>query len=235
MTKFLIVIPTVGRPAALLDCVKSIQEETEENYHMIVVGDAAFKSTEDITVLPAPGEIGFSKAVNLGAEAIKSEYVVWLNDDCLVDSNWLTKMGEFMGGHQHVGIGAFFFHDTRWPNDGYNVFYYQNLVYPNFGCARRFVWEELRGFDLAFYGYGGETDLASRCRQKGWEVAPAAGARIRHLRLVDEPRKKLVSKMGDSYKQLRIMRDGDELNTNLHCMNDSGRKQTHDEYQKGIL
>ena len=187
-----IIIPTANRCNAFQDCVSSIREHTPESYEIVVVDSSADDRTEQasleagLTYMKLPSIVGFSKAVNAGSQICSGDHVVWLNDDCLVNPSWLTNMLRAMEEDPTIGIGAFFFSDARWPKTGSHVFFYRNEVYPNFGCVRRQVWEQLCGFNEGYFAYGAEVDLAYRCRESGSRVVPVVGACVHHLYLQDQ-------------------------------------------------
>ena len=237
----LIVIPTCGRKIALEECVASIVRCTPSPLYDIVVIDGSSKPVqlsslcqEQIIYFRCPPNWGFTRAVNLGARCLRGDYVVWLNDDCIVQPGWLNAMLDYLFKNHHVGIGAFFFTDDRWPGTGAHVFFYRNLVYPNFGCVRRHVWEELGGFNEAYFAYGAETDLAFRCRARGYDVSPVPGARVHHRYLQDAARKAMVAAMGLKYQELRTSTLGPEEDGNLHWMTEDGRVQSHKAYKEGL-
>ena len=244
MAEVCIVIPTCDRPKLLQDCVDSINKNTGPNSVVIVVVDSSsqfVRIESKITIqhirIP-PAIIGFSKVVNDGAAVgikdYKADFVIWLNDDCIVYENWLTPMLEEMKENTKIGIGCFYFSDARWPNTGAHVFYYRNQVYPNFGCVRANVWEQLNGFDERYFSYGSETDLAFRCLQKGHLVIPVKEAKIHHLYIKDVFRKQHVLKAGE-YEDLRVKTYGPENDNNYHWMDEEGKIETHCEYKKRTL
>jgi len=231
-----IIIPTCDRPDALTECLVSVKAQTSQEstpYEVVVVDSGALTSAfmqnfEQVMFIQSPRDIGFSKAVNLGAKGANADWIVWLNDDCVVLPLWLNAMLSFMETRPKVGIGVFFFSDCRWPDAGYRVFFYRNEVYPNFGCTSRAAWEKLNGFDSRFFSYGAETDIGRRCRALGFEVTPVPGARVHHKYLKDAFRKAHVARINQQdYEKLRLETYGPESDDNLHWMNEMGEGQSH--------
>jgi len=226
-----IIVPTYDRPDDLHDCLESIQEYTKQGTYEITVVDSGKPPSNcqhdyKFTYLQTPPNIGFSRAINTGAANCKTDFLVWLNDDCVVRPDWLKSMLDFMQAEKSVGIGVFFFSDAHKSQIG-KVMFYQNEVFPNFGCIRREVWNKLKGFDEQYYSYGAETDIGFRCKKLGIEVRQASGAHIYHKCSKDDARKHHVVQMGKDFEQLRLKTRGPELKNNLYWMDELGHSQTH--------
>jgi len=242
--KTCVVIPTCNRTQLLRDCIKSVDENTGGQDLVIVVVDSSkpiipvTSSRFETCTLPVDDSIGFSHAVNVGAEAgfsrYSADFIVWLNDDCVVYKDWFTPMYSLMEGSARnklkVGIGVFFFSDNRWPGQPPHVFFYKNQAYPCFGCLPRNVWAELQGFDERYFSYGAETDIAFRCIQKGYLVEAVKGACIHHLYVKDEFRVAHMKSMGTSYEDLRVSMYGEDSPDDLHWMDEKGNCETHRQY-----
>lgn len=235
-----IIIPTCDRHQLLVECVRSINKTTKGDVSIVFVDSSRTPNygipcnfaTHHMSV---GSDIGFSKAVNQGAEVAlrmySPDFIVWLNDDCTVYENWLSTMLVAMQSSEKLGIGVFYFSDNRWPGTGTHVFFYRNQVYPNFGCVRTNVWKELKGFNEDYFSYGSETDLGFRCIEKRYLVEPVKGARIHHLYVKDNFRKHHVPKAGE-YEDLRIKMYGEESEDNFHWMDEEGVIQTHRAYKQ---
>lgn len=113
-----IVIPSKNNFNILRQCIDSIYEYTDyPNYEIIVVdnGSGAYNKEKIQDYLLRKGvryiyqieDFNFSKMCNMGAEAAKGEYVLFLNDDIEVfDREWLGRMvGQAMQSHTGA-VGA---------------------------------------------------------------------------------------------------------------------------------
>jgi len=94
MAQISVVVPTIGRKT-LVECLKSLKEQSYENYEVIVVGLS--KETESIV-----NSFGFnflfspissaSRQRNLGIENAKGEIIVFIDDDAIADKEWLSHL-----------------------------------------------------------------------------------------------------------------------------------------------
>ncbi len=85
-------------------CLESIAERTDyPNYEVIVVDNASTDDTraalnefarqdDHVHVFFNETNMGFAAGVNQGVNASRGEYIVWLNNDCVVTSGWLARM-----------------------------------------------------------------------------------------------------------------------------------------------
>lgn len=230
-----IIVPTCDRPDALNECILSIVAHTDSQQtpYEIVIVDSGKTGLHPLAnkYIRVPPALGFSRAVNAGAQASEADYIVWLNDDALAEPGWLSTMLSYMAKNEKVGIGCFYFSDLRWPGTGHHVFFYRDEVYPNFGCVRRSVWEKLGGFNPAFFSYGAETDIGHRCRDHGYHVEAVRGARVHHKYIRDTFRVNHVKKIAEQdYQALRVATYGPESDDNMHWMDESGKFETHRQY-----
>ena len=59
-----------------------------------------------VRLIKNPENMGFAVACNQGIKAAKGEYIILLNNDIEVESNWLTKLYEGMERHPECGMGT---------------------------------------------------------------------------------------------------------------------------------
>jgi GT2 family glycosyltransferase len=98
-----IVIPTFNRPANLERCLKSISalDYPRDRFETLIVNDGGtlpseqvvFRIVSDIavTVLSQPNR-GPAAARNTGIAAARGEFIVFIDDDCVVPPDWLTNV-----------------------------------------------------------------------------------------------------------------------------------------------
>jgi GT2 family glycosyltransferase len=102
-----ILIPTFNNQDQLLACIKSIEQNTDSNYHIFVINNGTpLKpwASKDITYLETGSNLGWHLGLNFGIEHLKSikaeySYFVCMNDDTLVlpgKDKWLEKMKDIM-------------------------------------------------------------------------------------------------------------------------------------------
>ena len=110
-----IVIPSKDNAEMLLDCIKSIENNTSyTNYEIIVVDNGSKENnreilkqeleSKNIKYIYRPMEFNFSKMCNIGAQTAVGQHVLFLNDDIeCIDDKWLERM---LGQSEQSGIGA---------------------------------------------------------------------------------------------------------------------------------
>lgn len=99
--RFSVVVPTFRRPDALRACLAAIRAQDIKGVHfeVIVVDDARdpaaqalvaeFTDTPSVHYQATSARSGPAAARNHGADAASGEYLVFVDDDCEPDSNWL--------------------------------------------------------------------------------------------------------------------------------------------------
>jgi GT2 family glycosyltransferase len=148
--------------------------------------------------------LGFGGAVNVAAAEARGKYIVLLNDDSLVESNWLESLVETAERRQCGAVGSTILNldgtlqeagsvlwsdgSTAAVGDGGPVGHW-DFERPVDYCSgasllvRRSAWEQLHGFDESYYpAYYEDVDLSLRLKQNGWEVWYQPISRIRHVR-----------------------------------------------------
>jgi GT2 family glycosyltransferase len=111
--------------ALLLDCLRSIYAHTEGlNFECIVV-DNHFVPGQNEAILAAypqtnwinsGGNVGFSKANNIGIQAAKGKYVLFLNADTLVIDSSIIRAFEHLINDTHlVAVGGIQLDENRKP------------------------------------------------------------------------------------------------------------------------
>jgi len=84
----------------LLDCVDSIQKTNYENYEIIVVDNNSkdnshlecAKKFPNICLIENKENFGYCEGNNIGIRKAKGDYVIILNPDTLVDTNWIAEL-----------------------------------------------------------------------------------------------------------------------------------------------
>jgi len=97
-----IIIPNYNGQKYLGDCIDSLQQLDfpRENYEIIVVDNASSDHScelicsryPDVLLIEAERNLGFASGCNLGIKNSSGEFIVLLNNDTVVDPNWLKEL-----------------------------------------------------------------------------------------------------------------------------------------------
>jgi GT2 family glycosyltransferase len=113
-----IIIPVHNRRILTLSCLESLQKLGATHLYSIVVVDddsrdgtreAISKHYPDVTVLVGDGNLWWTGAIAKGmqyAVTHQAEFVIWLNDDCILEPNTLSNLVEFLHSHPKTIAGA---------------------------------------------------------------------------------------------------------------------------------
>lgn len=147
-----------------------------------------------VKILAFPENLGFSEAYNRAVEVCEAEWVVFLNNDTVVDPGWLSQLQACAARHPKAAAVAscvlskdgsridfadadtFFFGQAYQKHSGDPVegfaFEEKQLL---FGCAaalmvRRSAFLEVNGFDPQYFSFFEDLDLGWRLNLAGHEV-----------------------------------------------------------------
>jgi len=147
---------------------------------------------------------GFAGGVNRGVAAARGELIALLNPDAVVEPGWLERItapladtgvgvagGKVLDADGRIqSVGAMLrmpemLPEARGEGEVDAGQYDEPVdVWSAHGAAmafRRGIWEEVAGFDEAFFpAYLEESDFCERVRRAGYRVVTAPGAVIRH-------------------------------------------------------
>jgi O-antigen biosynthesis protein len=209
-----ILIPVLNHWGVTRGCLASILENTQSgSYEIIVADDGSSDETADLPRL-APGvrhvvnssNLGFLRNCNKAARSARGEFLIFLNNDTVVQPGWLTALVQTLESDARIGLvgpmlcypngqvqeaGGIVWADASGWNYGryddperpeYN--YVKEVDYVSGACiaVRRTVWEEIGGFDETFApAYYEDTDLAFQIREKGYRVVYQPLSRVVHI------------------------------------------------------
>jgi N-acetylglucosaminyl-diphospho-decaprenol L-rhamnosyltransferase len=109
--RFSVIIVNYGTGGMTSGCVASYKQALEGSDHEIVVVDnashddsvATIRSAHpDVTVIAADSNLGYGRAVNLGARAVSGDYLLISNSDVLVDGRFAENLAGF---YEEAGAG----------------------------------------------------------------------------------------------------------------------------------
>lgn len=108
-----VIIVSYNTRERTLACLRSVQAEPAgiPTTVLVVDNDSADGTAEaierelpEVTVVRSGGNLGFARAVNLGVDAVRADYVLLLNPDTVVLPGSLRSLVEFAREHPEHGI-----------------------------------------------------------------------------------------------------------------------------------
>lgn len=115
--KVAIIIPIFNKIKYTLKCIDSIKNNNYNNYQIIIVDDGSTDNSKDILlnkygdvkVLDGDGNLWWGGSVNLGIKyALKNnfDYVLLLNNDNIVDNNFLINLLDLASKNKKLIVGS---------------------------------------------------------------------------------------------------------------------------------
>jgi GT2 family glycosyltransferase len=109
--KITIIIVTWNSMRYLFDCLESLMHQTFRDFSVLVIDNGSKDNTVEFirsyyptaAVLQNFKNVGFSKAYNQGIKMSKSEYVLVLNHDVILNENFLSELILFANSHPQAG------------------------------------------------------------------------------------------------------------------------------------
>lgn len=211
--KISIVIPNWNGKEYLRACLRSLEKQTRKDFVVIVVengsrdGSAAMVAKEfpKVELIQNAENLGFAGGVNCGIRVAKTEYVVLLNNDTLVDKAWLHNLvGALERDHNYdfATSKMVFEHDRNIINsagDGVTTYGFavplglmkkdskafsrSKPVFSACGGAavyRTRLFTEIGLFDEKFFAYLEDVDISFRAQLAGHRCLYVADAVVYH-------------------------------------------------------
>lgn len=209
-----IIVPVYNEWKITRQCLLAIRENTRSiTYEVILADDCSQDETREAAML-APGvrhvanekNVGFLLNCNSAARIARGEYLVFLNNDTVVQPEWLTHLLRLLEQDDRNGLvgpmllygngrlqeaGGIIWRDASGWNYGrhdlpgkpqYN--YVKAADYLSGACIllRKTLWNAIGGFDERFVpAYYEDTDLAFEVRRRGYRVLYQPLSRVVHL------------------------------------------------------
>lgn len=189
-----VIIPTYNRRAMLAECLASLAKQTWRPDEIIIVDDASTDDTAQfikslhepvVHLIRMEKNCGVAVARNTGANQAIGEWLVFIDDDCTADPNWLAKL---MAGINE-SAADFAWGRTEYVRAGYHGHFPERLVtnqggnWPGSGnlAVRREVYLTAGGFDPVFLHYHNEdSEFAIRLVSRGQRYARVPAAVVYH-------------------------------------------------------
>ncbi|KUO65187.1 MAG: hypothetical protein APF84_08625 [Gracilibacter sp. BRH_c7a] len=109
VTEISIIIPVHNLAAYTKMCIESIGQHTPEKHEIIVVNNGSEDDTclylernPHIHSIHNQENLGFAKAINQGLRIARGDFIIVLNNDCIVSSEWTRSL---LLAAQNVDVG----------------------------------------------------------------------------------------------------------------------------------
>jgi GT2 family glycosyltransferase/glycosyltransferase involved in cell wall biosynthesis len=206
-----IIIPVFNKLPLTRLCLESIRANTAGvAYEIIVVDNGSTDGTVDflrqeeeagrLKVIPNSENLGFAKACNQGAREASGRYLLFLNNDTQVKSEWVPPLLHILdsdsavaasgskllfpdGALQHAGIAII--EDRKLPDPlvARHLYYRQASDLPEANVTRQYqaltaacllirkdAFDEVKGFDEGYWNGYEDVDLCFKLRERGWKL-----------------------------------------------------------------
>lgn len=109
-----IIIPNYNGKHFLDECLRSLQDQTFNNFEIILVDDGSSDDSIEfvksrfpkVKIIINKKNLGFSKTCNRGIKSAKGKYIILLNNDTGVDKKWLEKLVSAAEENSSIGMCA---------------------------------------------------------------------------------------------------------------------------------
>ncbi|MBI1747469.1 MAG: glycosyltransferase [Acidobacteria bacterium] len=182
-------------PADLLDIIMVDNGSTDDSIALVQNNFPTVRIFKD-------SENSFCKAVNLGILEARGDYIGLLNNDTIVDENWLMELANVLNRHERAGAvgGKILFKNGIInsvgidENNGYfrdrgfgesDIGQYDKIDEVQYVCGagvlyRRQAIEEVGPMDNDFVIYVEDVDYGQRLRKQGWKILFTPWAKLYH-------------------------------------------------------
>ena len=208
-----VIIPIYNKEKLTLECLASVARHTQNcSYEIIVIDDGSAPRAQEILArvgglryLRNQENLGFLRSCNRAAEEARGRFLVFLNNDVQVTSNWLSALLKVFSEYSDVGVVGpkVLFPDGRLQEAGaliqsdastQLIGLFDDPALPKYSITREVdyvsgcclivpsaLFRQLGGFDVAFApGYCEDVDLCMRIRNQGLRIFYSSESVIIH-------------------------------------------------------
>lgn len=209
-----IIIPVFNQANYTFQCLRSLLSEVDLNCNeIILVNNASHDETARlfsylngvVRVIDTSENLGFVAASNQGAAVARGEYLVFLNNDTIIQPGWLTHLVDTADNDSSVGaVGSMLIYPNGLLQEAGGIVW-KNGDASNYGrgenpndrkyifarevdyCSgasllvRKELFDELGGFDGRYApAYYEDTDLCFGIRSLGYKIVYQPASRVVH-------------------------------------------------------
>lgn len=220
-----VVVPTYNRSRLLVHCLSSLEAQSfdRDDFEVIVVDDGSTDDTVGVCeslrrrltlkmVFVRGSHRGPATARNLGIKRARGRIVVFIDDDCEAERDWLREIVRPFSCEEVVGVeGQVIRHPNCTPfthfveNRHGRLYLTANMAY------RRDALERVGGFDEGYpHAAAEDWDLAFRILQQGGAIVFQPAAKVVHVPVPITGRA-FVSRVKERESGVRLYRRFPEL------------------------
>ncbi len=196
-----VVVCTYNGARTLAEALRALAKQTYTHYEVLVIDDG---STDDIAGIASAfhqvlyhrvDHAGLSAARNSGMNLAKGEIIVYTDDDCAPDEDWLLRISEAFDDERWVAAGGPNLSPpprtetercvAAAPGGPCQVLLNDEDAEHLPGCnlaIRRSALEAIGDFDPVFTAAGDDVDICWRLREAGGKLRYVPGAMVWHHR-----------------------------------------------------
>jgi len=193
------------------DCIQSLLNQDYSNLEIIVSDNGSTDGSVDflrerfsssVLLLENGRNLGFGTAVNRGLEAAKGDYLIFLNNDLILEPDSIGEMVQLLLSNDEIGaaVPKILYYEKRDTLNSFGVLiHYTGIACPNkidqiddpnlelteTACGGIFmfprkVYATIGGFDEDLFLYHEDHDLSWRIRLAGWKIMVTPKAVLYH-------------------------------------------------------
>ena len=200
----IIIVNYNGRPF-LDDCLKSLHQINYNEIEIILVDNSSSDDSLDFVKREYPNIIiikleknrGFAEPNNIGTKIAKGDYFLFLNNDTIVEPNFVSELiktalkdskigilqslllkpgGEIDSSGDFIDETGIVFNSKKPISNDREIFSARGACM----MVQRNLFEKLGGFDEKFYFSFEDVDLGWRARIFGYKIVVIANSKVRH-------------------------------------------------------
>jgi GT2 family glycosyltransferase len=200
------IILATMRPSQLVACLASIHRYTADvNYEVVVISPYQIDAHPNVFHVKEDRPEGMYKAVAMGYEKARGEYLIQIADDSRATPLWVSNMIKFMKPHDGEIFEGNFRHFNvlgERPEPGY----YGKLIAPFF-CIRKDKADRIGGLmDCYLRSFRGDSDLSLRVWHNGGRVETCPDAWVYYPDYADKVHENSHNKYFELDKEAFIKR-----------------------------
>jgi len=193
------------------NCIQSLLDQDYSDLEIIVSDNGSTDGSIDflrerfsssIRLLENGENLGFGTAVNRGLKEVSGEYLIFLNNDLVLDPASIGKLVDLLESNDEIGaaVPKILYYEKRNTFNSFGVgIHYTGIACPNkidqiddqdldlteTACGGIFmfprkVYETVGGFDEDLFLYHEDHDLSWRIRLAGWKIMATPEAVLYH-------------------------------------------------------